>query len=357
MFQTIKKYILSLSVLAALGACSHDELEQVNKAQAFRPAGDFIRNNYDLSLTYAAMQRAGITEALNGKGPFTVLAPGNTAWNRIGIMRAEDFQRLDADSLRNMLNYHVINRRLLLAEIPVNGIDVRYATLYDNKELFTTFATHQQGYPQYPQNHLFFNGSYCTKKEVTLANGTLYVLDKVIKYNPGTVQDWLSKRPEYSLFVAGLKKFGLWERLAQAGPFTVFAPENAAFEAAGLDLATLNAMNADAYIGARLFGVYIVPRSHYFIGDFLAFNTIYGTGGFTAKIEGDTHNRAIRADRINVQGDVTYTLSVFTPNDPWSPIGGAMGTVAARSDFQTDNGLVHNLPQLLIKPDQARKNQ
>ncbi|WP_109699393.1 fasciclin domain-containing protein [Chitinophaga deserti] len=356
MLPNIKTYCLLL-IAALFSACSHDELEQVNTVQNYRPAADFIKNNYDLTLTYAALQRAGLTETLNGKGPFTVLAPGNTAWNRMGIMKPEDFGHMNADSLRNMLNFHILGRRLVVSDIPVNGVDIRYASLYEGRELYTTLASHYINSPDFPQNQLFFNGAFCSKKEVVLSNGTLYLLDKVIKYKPGTVQDWLLSKDEYSIFVAGLKKFGLWEQFSGPGPFTVFAPDNHAMAAAGMDMNTLNTMTADNYIGARLFGVYVFAKRHYFITDFCAFNIIYGTGGFTQNIDGDTFIRSVMGDKNLYLGtDATYTLSVTDPANPWAgPIRSATGNVESRSDYQADNGLVHHLPGYLITPEEARK--
>lgn len=359
MFRSIRSYItLMLLLTVGITGCDHDDLGLSNEVTNYRPAADFVRNNYDLTLFYAALERAGLVEELNGKGPFTVLAPNNAAFNELGIRKPEDLNRMDVDSLRSMMRYHVLDRRLLVSEIPVNGVDVRYATLHEGKELYTTLASHYAGNPgATPENQLFFNGAYAVRKDVTLSNGILCVLDKVMKYNPETVQVWLEKHPEYSILVAGLKKFGLWEQLAGEGPFTIFAPDNDAFIAAGMDMETVEILNKDNYIGARLFGVYVLPKKRYFITDFAAFTIIYGLGGFTTVIENDTYNYTLSGEKQVYPGTpASYSMSVRNPDDVFgSPIGQVTGNISSRNDYLTDNGVVHYMPAVLIRPEQAKK--
>lgn len=359
MFRSIRSYI-TVMLLSTVGitSCDHDDLGLSNEVTSYRPAADFIRNNYDLTLFYAALERTGLVEELNGKGPFTVLAPNNTAFNELGIRHPEDFDRMDTDSLRNMMRYHVLDRRLLLSEIPVNGIDVRYATLHEGKELYTTLASRFAGSPDASlYNQLFFNGAYAIRTDVTLSNGVLCVLDKVMKYNPETVQDWLEKHTEYSILVAGLKKFGLWEQLSGEGPFTVFAPDNDAFIAAGMDMETVEILNTDNYIGARLFGVYVLPKKRYFITDFAAFTIIYALGGFTAGIENDNYTYTLSGEKnVYLGTPASYNMSVRNPDDiSGSPVGQVMGNTSSRNDYLTDNGVVHYMPQVLITMEQALK--
>lgn len=354
MFKYIRTCISVVLLPLLFTACKHDDLEVPDTQQSYRQAGDFIKNNYDLSLLNAAVERAGLMEELNGKGPFTILAPGNTAFNEIGIRKPADFDRMSPDSLRNLLHYHLLNRRLIVSEIPVNGVDVRYETLYGGRQLYTTLASYYNGgSPSYASNNLFFNGAYCTKKDITLSNGSLFVIDKVMKYTPGTVQDWLANHSEYSVFVAALKQFSLWEQLSQEGPFTVFAPDNSVLEAAGITASSLASMQTDQYIGARLFGVYILPKKRYFITDFSAFNTIYGFNGFTAKIPNDNCDYSVMGTK-NLGNPGEYTFRVFHPT-VLGPLRSVTGNISGRNDNLTDNGIVHYIPAVLYYPEEAKK--
>lgn len=350
------KYMLVALLPVVFFGCKHDELVVPDAGATYRLAGDFIKNNYDLSLFNAAMEYTGLNTTMNEDGPFTLFVPGNTAFNDLGITRAADFEKLNKDSLKAALQYHILARRLPSTDIPSNGVDVRYTNLA-NEQVYITYASFPVDYPQFPVNYLFINGAYASKKDVVLANGVLYVIDRVMKYTPGTVQAWLAARSEYSVFVAGLKQFGLWDQLAGEGPFTVFAPDNTALENAGITMESLPTLTTDRYIGARLFGVYVLPKKRFFLTDFPAFATIYSDGGITATIANDTYQYILSATKNYINGATEY---IFSYQDPARPFLGTLRSVAGntsrRNDNLTDNGVVHYLPQVLILPDEAKKN-
>ena len=348
--------ILFLLLLACISSCSHGDLEVIPDNATYRPAADFIKNNYDLTLFYAAVEKAGLVDELNGAGPFTILAPGNNAFNEIGIRKAEDFDAMDKDSLRNMVLFHVINRRLMVSDIPANGVDIRYATLYEGKELYTSIASFDVNGGK-AENNLYFNGSFAEKKEVTLTNGVLYVLDKVMKYTPGTVQEWLLNQNRYNILIAGFKKFGYWDRLAEDGPFTVLAPDDDAFITAGMDLHTLDALSVDNYIGARLFGIYILPKQRYFISDFFVFQIINSDAQLYKQIPDDSWYFSMWAEVNRYYGTPpTFYVRVWTAKSVQQQIVRTVtANIPARADYLSDNGIVHIIPEVLVLPSEAEK--
>lgn len=343
-------YRLLLLILPLLASCKHDQLEVYEENISYRPAADFIRNNYDLSLFAAAIEKAGMTEELNGKGPFTVLAPNNAAFYEMGIQHAEDFDRLQPDSLKRMVRYHILDRKLLIADIPHRGVDVRYGTLAENRQIY---VSHED---LYGTGGYYFNGSEAIVKDVVITNGALHVLNKVMKYEPGTVQDWLSKREAYSILTAAFKKFGLWNMLAEEGPYTVFAPDNAAFEAAGITLGTIAQMDTANYVGDRLFGAYIQRQRNLFISDFQVFRSNNDEYSLDMQVYGDSHYMAISAERDQYSRTFTYGLQLRTARDwPFTALSLAAGKVRAYSDNLTDNGLIQPLTGVAVLPSEARK--
>ncbi|RBL89440.1 fasciclin domain-containing protein [Chitinophaga flava] len=346
------KYIKSCLLIALLPVmftgCKHDELTVPDTGESYRHAGDFVKNNYDLQLFNAALEYTGLAADMNGEGPFTLLAPNNAAFNELGITRASDFQRLNKDSLKQAMQYHILNRRLPVNEIPSNGVDVRYLNLA-GKEVYLTFAT--------SPNNLFVNGSFAVKKNVVLANGILYVMDKVMKYIPGTVQQFLAAQPEYSVYVVALKQSGLWEQLSGAGPFTVFAPDNAALERQGITMETLPAYNSDKYVTARLFGMYILPGRSLFLTDFQALYAIYGTASLQAKIANDNFIYRLTATKNTYMlAPTEYSFAYINPENPaLGSLGTVYGNTSRKNDNLTNNGIVHYLPDLVIKPKEALK--
>lgn len=66
--------------------------------------------------------------------------------------------------------------------------------------------------------------------DLTATDSTEVVTDSVTVDAPGTIVDVAVGNPDFSTLVAAVKAAGLVETLSGEGPFTVFAPTNAAFE-------------------------------------------------------------------------------------------------------------------------------
>jgi Fasciclin domain len=74
-----------------------------------------------------------------------------------------------------------------------------------------------------------------------------------------TIADIAVGNPDFSTLVAALKAAGLVETLQGAGPFTVFAPNNAAF--AKIPAATLNGLLADVPALKAVLLRHVVPAN------------------------------------------------------------------------------------------------
>lgn len=344
-------YRLLLFILPFTASCKHDQLEVYEENINYRPAGDFIRNNYDLSMFAAALEKTGLMQELNGTGPFTVLAPGNSAFYELGLQRPSDLDRLDRDSLRTMMRYHILNRKLTSAEIPVKVVDARYKTLAEGKEIYVSNRT------TYGNTGVsYFNGAAASPVDVVVTNGTIHVLNKVMKYNEGTVQDWLAHRPEYSLLSAGFKKFGLWELLAEEGPVTVFAPDNAAFEAAGIDADSIARMDTSMFHGLRLFGAYIQRNRNFFISDFIVFRANSNQYSLETVLYGDPYYLVVSPEEQYGTSALKFTFWLRSAKDyPYIALPLVQGAPSARQDNLTDNGIVQPLTALGVMPADALK--
>jgi len=356
-YKSLKKYLYLLSALwlLALTSCKHDDLHIDKANDNFRPGFDFVKNNYDLSLFAAAIEKAGIGSELNSTGPFTILAPSNTAFNIIGINRPSDFDKMNSDTLKFLVQRHILNERIMLKDVPFNGIDVRYRTMAET-ELYASTVSRDNN------NILYFNGSLASRKDVTLANGTLHVLDRVMKSTAKTtVQSWLSARPEYSILISGLKKFGFWDELATGGPYTILAPKNKEFEAKGMTAEVIAGLNVNSYIGDRLFGCYVMRKKHFFVSDFVVFSIINNDSFYYHPVANDTYIMSITAGRFNYDNiydqSIGYNIEVRTnKNYPYEIVTNVKGQDQKAIDNLTDNGLIQDLQGVLILPEQAIKN-
>lgn len=356
--KSIKNILFLIPVLLLVfHSCKHDNLEIEKENENFRSASDFIKNNYEMTLFYAAIEKSGLVEKLKTTGPYTLLVPNDEAFRAIGIQRATDFDRMDPDSLKGLVERHILNERLLFANVPHNGVDIRYRTLAGT-EVYASMAGYAVGNSAFPTNDLYFDGSSVIKKDVPLSNGTLHLLNKVMKNNPkSTVQDWLAKRPQYRIFVAGLKKFGLWDKLATPGPYTVFAIRNEFFEGAEITEASIEAMNPQDYHAARLFGGYVMEKKHFFLSDFEVFKVNNKEQYLLRKIDGDNWVILLSTIKDFYTNGVSGGIQLRTAADyPYDQYGSITFPVPGLTDNLTDNGIVHDAQGLLLMPEQALKN-
>lgn len=345
-----------LFVLASLilASCEHADLSVPKPNENLRPAADFIKNNYDFRMLYAALEYTDLVDELNGPGPFTVLAVNDAGFNAMGIFTVQDIHKLDRDSLRQALLYHVLkDRRLMIADIPTNAVDARYETL-SGDELYLSAGTRNARY--------YFDGAGVKSMDIILANGVLHVLNKAMQYHKASkVQDYLSTHAEYSIFVAGLKKFGLWEGLSGEGPFTVFAPNDSAFANQGITQQNIDDLNTSVY-HERLFNAYIMYGKHYFISDKNVFYIISEEYTYKYIFKDDDYYLTFGMHQEDwFEGGAVYpTFSVWKPT-PNSSFDERLRLVYADNSFvniinydhRLENGLVHDLHDLLILPEQA----
>jgi uncharacterized surface protein with fasciclin (FAS1) repeats len=215
-------------------------------------------SNTNFSTLVTAVQTAGLVPTLSGKGPFTVFAPTNDAFNR--FLTANSLtaaQLLASDGLEETLTYHVVG-----ASVPSSAVTAGKVTTVSGDPFYVSIA---------PNNEIWINGN--TKiiaTDVAASNGIIHVLDNVITAPTQNIAEiaiasTTAASPQFTQLVAALVRANL------AGAFqggfndnlTVFAPTDAAFQdlyaALGvsgvdeIDLATLTAVLQYHVVPARAF--------------------------------------------------------------------------------------------------------
>lgn len=74
--------------------------------------------NKDFSTLVAALKAAGLVEALQGKGPFTVFAPTNAAFEKLGKEKVDSLLKPENKStLQDVLKFHVIQASVKAADV------------------------------------------------------------------------------------------------------------------------------------------------------------------------------------------------------------------------------------------------
>ena len=200
---------------------------------AMLPSRNIIENvsNADnLTTLVAAVQAGDLVETLSGPGPFTVFGPNNDAFEALPAGTLDTLLLPEnQDRLVDILTYHV-----------VPGI---YTTddLEDGQTLTTvngqTLDVTKSG------SMVMINGVSIETPDVLQSNGVAHVIDEVLlpeetvevggaaMFPSRTIVENVSNASNLTTVVAALQAADLVETLNGDGPFTVFGPDNAAFEA------------------------------------------------------------------------------------------------------------------------------
>jgi uncharacterized surface protein with fasciclin (FAS1) repeats len=133
------------------------------------PVATAASNNPYLTTLTSAVAAAGLTETLNGEGPFTILAPSNEAFARVPPADLDAILD-DPAALVNILTYHVIaGRAFSAAELIAEG---RVESAQGSELIFTSDEA----------GALIINGgaAISTCWNIRTANATVHVIDRLL---------------------------------------------------------------------------------------------------------------------------------------------------------------------------------
>ena len=239
------------AMMAACGG-NDDPVPTPTAAVATKNVVQVAQADPQFSILVEAVVKAKLDTTLSGAGPFTVFAPTNDAFvAALAELKLTKDQLLSSPDLAKILTYHVLSSKVLKADIPF-GKPIA-SVQGDTLTIDTTAAITDQ----------YGRKSKITATDILAANGVIHVIDKVIL--PKNIAAVATKNiveiaasvPEFSTLVTALQAAGLTTTLASPGPFTVFAPTNAAF--AKIPPATLNALLADKPALIKVLTYHVVP--------------------------------------------------------------------------------------------------
>ena len=156
-------YIVSIVVIALSVSVGAASATSKNIVETAVQSGKF-------NTLVAALNAAGLVNTLNGKGPFTVLAPSDTAFSKLpagtvdGLLMPENKAKLVS-----ILAYHVIPGKIMSGDIAgkkisvktVQGSEVSVDAMYGVK----------------------INNSNVVSADIAATNGVIHVIDKVLMPN------------------------------------------------------------------------------------------------------------------------------------------------------------------------------
>ena len=201
-------FIFSFTSLGAADGHNEDMMDIVDTAVAADGFNTLV----------AAVQEAGLVEALKGEGPFTVFAPTDEAFARLpeGTL---DTLLANPEQLRDVLLYHVVEGKVMAED--VLGLDgAKVETLLGD----TINISIMDG-------KVYINDAQVITTDIETSNGVIHVIDTVLVPSNELMDivDTAVAADDFNTLVTAVQQAGLVNALKGEGPFTVFAPTDAAF--------------------------------------------------------------------------------------------------------------------------------
>ena len=222
--RTFLKLSVAAAATAALAACGGGD-----DAPAPGDIVSVLQAQPEFSILVEAVVAAGLAPTLKSAGPFTVFAPTNAAFVALlaELKVTKDALFANTALLTRVLTYHVLAAKVPAASVPVGKTITTVET-----GVFKIEST--GGLKITDESNRVSN---ITLTDSAASNGVIHVIDKVLlPSDKDIVAMAQSLAPEFSILVEAVAAAGLVSTLQGPGPFTVFAPTNAAFAAALTEL-------------------------------------------------------------------------------------------------------------------------
>jgi uncharacterized surface protein with fasciclin (FAS1) repeats len=218
---------LAVSVLS----CSDDNESQPTIV-------DIASGDAQFSTLVRALERTNLVTTLDGSGQFTVFAPTNAAFTTFftSLGAGVTVENVDTAVLKSILLNHVIGSEIKSSALP----DATYASTLSPINATATSPTismfvQKSGATVTINGGASNGGGTVTTADVDASNGVIHVVIGL-----PTVVNHAIANPDFTSLVGALTSAGqpdFVSILSGVGPFTVFAPNNAAFTSLNTELA------------------------------------------------------------------------------------------------------------------------
>jgi transforming growth factor-beta-induced protein len=310
----ISRTLVAALALSLAAACSDTDdtnpIPSPSPSPTTAPTKNIVataQGDAQFSTLVTAIQAAMLAEALSQPGPFTVFAPTNAAFEKLPAGALQNLLKPENKAeLQRVLQYHVVQGRLLAADV--------VAAPSANTLAGATITFSKNG------DVVRVNEATVTATNILTTNGVIHVIDGVL-LPPALEKDIVElaqATPTLSTLVSAVVAADLVDTLKGTGPFTVFAPTNAAFEALPAGLLTELLLPANKMRLANILTYHVVPGEQNAAA-------VVAASGFTA----------VNGDRLPI---------VLGPNNSVR-IGGALITM---TDIQAKNGVVHVIDAVML---------
>jgi uncharacterized surface protein with fasciclin (FAS1) repeats len=293
--------LICIFLLISLLACQKDEAPQ--------PVLQIL-NEGDFLIFQEIVRRTNTTAILSEPGR-TLFIPNQRAWEKIGIKSVQKLDSLRPADLEYFANIHFLRENL-------NADSLAMPTENASELTRTGVAI----YVSKNDRGVSVNGFIPFQGPIKAINGTVYIMEDVLLNNKVPLPTQASFDTDLSYFVAAVNRSGLSSVLSGTGPFTIFAPNNAAFIAAGYP--TIQSINsANPNVLANILNYHVIQGR--------VFTPLIKNGDNATRIAG----RSIKLTYTNAE-DITAQGT-----------GNAQPAKILKPNASCSNGVIHVISSVL----------
>jgi len=290
----------------SLVACGSSSNSHVNEPT--QTIVEIAQGDDQFSTLVAALSKADLVGALSGDGPLTVFAPTNAAFTALASgLGVGVTDLLDLPNLKDILLYHVASGQLTGEKL----LEAGTATTLETNAL----SVKKDG------DAVVINDSVkVTTADVLATNGVIHIIDAVLLPPKPSIVDIAVGDPRFTTLVSAVTALDLATTLSGEGTFTVFAPTNAAFEAAATALNT------------TVDGLFQLPNIKDIVLYHVAGQTLDGAAVLAAGDITTLQGQAVSAKAVN--GGVVLNDSINV----------------TQANIEASNGIIHVIDGVLLPP-------
>ncbi len=302
---------MALLLAGFMGACT----DNTSPLPAAQTLADVVSANSDFSILRDAIEYAGLTRDLR-LNTITVLAPNNAAFQASGFADAAAVKALPASTVKSMLQYHLLGFR-----VPASGIVVGKNTVVSTLQGGDVYVTKLDA-----SSGVSVNNARVTKPDMSASNGLIHVIDRVLMIPTQNLLEIAQANPNLTYLVAAATRAAtsnpavLSALTSTKNAYTVFAPTNEAFIAAGFPtLASIQAAPAETLAGVIL-------------------NHVIADRAFSPTLaKGDASTSSGGKLAVDVSNGLTVTSK-----------GNTQASKVVKADIMATNGVIHVIDRVLL---------
>jgi uncharacterized surface protein with fasciclin (FAS1) repeats len=306
---TLVTFLLTSSI-----SCSSDDTTTTVEDNSIVGLANKTTN---LSILVQALNKTGLTTTLQTTNNITVFAPTNTAFqNLLTSLGFTSLDQVPTETLKQILLNHVVATKLTASQLTTGYLKTLATPTASATNKMSLFVNKTTG--------VKLNGiSNVSTPDIVATNGIIHIVDAVITLP--TVVTFATADPNFTSLVAALTRndqpnfVGI---LSGTGPFTVFAPTNAAFTS------LLTEINAPSLAS--------IPQA--LLEKTIKYHVVSGANVLSSTL---TNNQVV----TTFQGQNFTVLT--TPSASIKDANNRVSNITA-VDVQANNGVIHVLNKVLL---------